>query len=144
MSKKADEPLLLIHPELKSWDCFDHDPIEDWVPETDTVLYWLVLHIGLPGSEAASMFTVPVANHKGLHTPEWKQRHRMPRDKTITPIVVDPYSWQAVHAEVEHRLGEISGISWFDLQEQLRLIFHWEYEGYVKGVWRAERRPAEP
>ncbi len=127
MARKPDE-LRIVHPELKGWDCTDHHPIEDWVPASDTVLYWLVLHIGMPGSEAAALFTVPVANHQGLHTPEWKQRHRVPRDKTITPIVVDPYAWPAVLAEVHRRLGEISGINWFDLQEQLREIFHCEYE----------------
>ncbi len=120
---------LPLSPELKGWDCTDHDPIEDWVPESDTVLFWLVLHLGWPGSEAADLFTVPVANPKGLHTPEWKQRHRVPRDTTITPIVVDPYSWDAVLSEVHRRLGEISGYDWLDLQEQLRLIFHWEFEG---------------
>ncbi len=129
MKKRSEEGWVLLTPELKSWDCFDHDPIEDWVPDTDTVLYWLALHVGLPGSEAASMFMVPVANHKGLHTPEWKQRYRRPRDKTIVPIVVDPYAWPAVLAEVHRRLEEISCINWFDLQEQLRLIFDWEYEG---------------
>ena len=118
----------MVTPELKGWDCSDHDPIEDWVPESDTVLYWLVLHLGLPDAEGADLFTVPVANHKGLHTPEWKQRHRGRHDKTIVPIVVDPYTWEGVLAEVHRRLREISDINWFGLQEQLRLVFHWEYE----------------
>ncbi len=67
---------------------------------------WTSDSIGSPGTEGADLCTVPVASHKGLHTPEWKQRHPWPSDKTITPIVVDPYSWPAVVSE-RRRLGGV-------------------------------------
>lgn len=118
----------MLSPELKSWSCVDHDPIEDWVPDSDTVLYWLGLRLGIPGDRAADLFTVPVANVNGLQTPAWKQRHRYPNDRTITPIVVDPYSWPGVLEEIHRRLSGITGPDWSTLQEQLRLVFHWEYE----------------
>ena len=112
-------------PELKGFDCVDHDPIERWVPEGEAVLYWLVLHIGVPGEPGADLFTVPVANHAGLHDPEWKQR----ADRSKSPIVVDPYSWQGVIDEVDRCLQAAAGWDWATVRAKLRERFAWEYEG---------------
>lgn len=118
-----------ITAELKGWDCTDHDPIEKWIPGTDEVVYWLVCHIGEPGLEASDMFTVPVVNTRGLHSPAWKQRHKAPAERQVIPIVVDPYSWEGVLAAVNERIREASDYSWSSVQDKLRKLFHWEYEG---------------
>ncbi len=34
MKTRPGEGWLLLTPELKRWDCTDHDPIEDWVAAT--------------------------------------------------------------------------------------------------------------
>ncbi len=54
-----------MKPELKRWDCADHDPIEDWLPVDGNVCYELTLHIGAAGSDAADLYRVTVATPGG-------------------------------------------------------------------------------
>ena len=115
----------MIVPELKGFDCSDHDSIESWSPGSEPVLYRLSLLIGEPGNPAADLFDVPVANHAGLHLSEWKRRtHR-----SIVPIVVDPYSWSGVLSEIQRRLASASSHDWLSVLDKLRAEFAWEYEG---------------
>ncbi len=123
----------MVTPELRSWDCTDHHPIDRWSPEGDEVLYWLVLGIGEPGSTAADLYTVPVATMAGLKTPDWKQRTRSREWKRIRPIVLRHYSWDAVIGCVRDRIRACSGYTWRDAQDKLRREFHWEYEGMPAG-----------
>ncbi|MCA8942019.1 MAG: hypothetical protein KDB80_05605 [Planctomycetes bacterium] len=115
----------MLVPELKHVDCIDHDPIERWIPETDAVLFWLTLHVGLPAHEAVDMFTVPVANLAGMRSPEWNRR----RQGSAEPIVVEPYSWHAVLEQVNGRLRRCAAHDWTSVWHGLRKEFAWEYEG---------------
>jgi hypothetical protein len=123
---KRHEDVREIVPELKSFDCFDHHPIEDWVPDTDAVCYWLALHIGEPGSEAASMYYVQVCTPEGLSAFK-ASGSKISRQR---PIVLSHYSWESVLAEVAGRLEACRGYGWLDVQDKLRRQFDWEYENW--------------
>lgn len=121
-------PRHVVRPELKRWDCSDHDPIESWVPDGDEVLLWLTLAIGLPDSEAADNFDVCVVTVARLSSTT--ARMLKPRGAgSPEPIVLQSYSWAAVTAAVHARLEQCEGRDWLEIQEKLRRQFFWEYEG---------------
>ena len=117
--------MVSVEPVLKYFDCTDHDPIEEYVPESDSVWYWLTLGIGTPESEAADLFSVPVGTPVGLR----EARQSGERKFCVPPIIVNPYDWIMVLAEVNRRIGTCADLSWSGMQEQLRKLFFWEYEG---------------
>ena len=114
-----------MKPQLKAFDCVDHDPIESWSPATTIqVDYWLCLHIGLEESEGADLFYVNILSEKTAQTLSEKE---FARRKTI---VVEPYSWAAVVAALERILRSVEGADWVTMAEQLRTKFDWEFENY--------------
>lgn len=120
----------MLTPELKTFDSADVDDLLKWVPDTDEVLYWLNLEIGLPGAERADHYQVAVATPAGLKP----HRGMRARSGAWQPIVVRPYSWKAVLAEVERRLLSCSGADWHDVNQRLRAQFQWEYEGMTRSA----------
>jgi hypothetical protein len=121
-------PRHVLRPELKHWDCSDHDPIEAWVPDDAEVVYWLTLAIGPPESEAADNFQVCVATLAGLKSAAG--RVAKPRGPSSPEaIVLQRYSWTGVMAAVRARLEECEARDWLEVQEKLRSRFYWEYEG---------------
>jgi hypothetical protein len=121
-------PRNLIRPELRGFDCYDHDPIEAWVPDDDEVLYWLTLTIGEPGSVGADNFRVCVATPAGLKSP-LGQRFRPRGSGQVKAIVVQAYSWNAVLGAIDQRLDACEGHHWDEVNEKLRIQFDWEFEG---------------
>ena len=111
----------MITPHLKSFDATDIGDVRGWDPESEEVFYWLTLQIGWAEGTASDTYTVAVATPTGLRRPKGGWRCK--------PIVVSPYSWESVVAEVDARLKACSGHSWLHVQEQLRTEFWWEYEG---------------
>ncbi len=116
-----------VTPELKGADCFDHDPIDQWEPDHESVYYWLTLHVGPPGTDAADLYQVPVCTHPGLQ--EWKQA-RSTSEHEVEPIVLAKYSWRGVMDAVQERLASCRGHDWLDVQGKLRRCLAWEYEAY--------------
>lgn len=119
----------MLTPVLKSCDSYDHDPIQLWVPDGDEVYYWLNCVIGLEGSDAADLYRVPVLNVRGLKSDRWRGHRRRGRASDPPAIVVEPYSWEGVLAELRRRLDSCSGHDWFHINDALRKLFDWEYEG---------------
>ena len=113
-------------PELKAFDSVAHDPIDEWAPDDDRVLYELTLHIGEVGCEPCDLWRVIVCTPRGLA--QGKQNGL--RFGSTPPIIVEPYLWEAVIDEVEQRIQQCQGYGWIDVQEKLRRQFHWEYEGW--------------
>jgi hypothetical protein len=110
-------------PELKAFDCIDHDPIEEWHPESVSDLYYtLCLHIGIAGRDGADLFYVDVMSPQVEQTLGPKLRSRS--------IVIDPYSWNGVLAKVEIILAQCEGQTWDDQARLLSAHFHWEFENY--------------
>jgi hypothetical protein len=117
----------LIRPELKSWDCADLDPIENWVPDGEA-LYSLTVSIGPPGSPAADNYQVCVATPAGLRSGAG-QRSRPKGSDRPKAIVLQSYSWAGVVAAIEERLDACAGRDWDEVQDKLKVQFEWEYEG---------------
>ncbi|WP_444912473.1 Imm8 family immunity protein [Microbulbifer sp. PAAF003] len=108
-------------PEIKGWDCIDHDPIEEWVPDDPSdVEFWCNIAIGLSGENGADNFQVHIATNKALSRIEDKKY-----------MVVVPYyeSWVQVLDVLHSIVAECEDIGWSGMSEQLAKHFHWEYEG---------------
>lgn len=112
-------------PQLKAFDCFDHDPIDEWVPESDEdVNYSLCLHIGPPDEEGSDLFYVDVA------TPQAINRHNLGKSASQRGIVVNPYSWDSVMNAVQATLETCGGENWSQQSGLLAKHFSWEFENY--------------
>lgn len=112
-------------PQLKGFDCFDHDPIDEWVPESDAdVFYSLCLHLGAPDEEGADLFYVDVV------TPQSVDHDNGGTLFSERRIVVSPYSWEAVLQSVGAILGVCGGETWREQSAALAEHFHWEFENY--------------
>ncbi len=110
-------------PELKAFDCMDHDPINEWIPESvSEVFYTLCLHIGVMGSVGADYFYVDVM------TPEVEQN--LGANLRSRSIVIDPYSWNGVVAKVEKILAQCEADTWDEQARLLSAYFHWQFENY--------------
>lgn len=112
-------------PQLKGFDCFDHDPIDEWSPEPGSeVFFSLCLHIGPPDEAGADLFYVDVMTPPSVNetTAATRLRKRC--------IVVDPYSWEAVVASVRAILASCAGETWSEQSALLAKHFNWEFENY--------------
>lgn len=118
---------MLMAAELKGYDCTDHDPVDQYRPRSDEVFYWLTLSIGPAGEDAADLFSAVVATPSGLQRAK-QEGHRIgPRP----PIIVEPYSWSSVLAEVQSRISRCEpDVSWSGLSTSLRRFFAWEYDRF--------------
>ena len=57
----------LKEPEIKSWDCTDHDPIEEQQPDDSSIAeYWCNVVIGIKGEDGAGNFQVLMVTVKML------------------------------------------------------------------------------
>ena len=109
-------------PEIKSWDCTEHDPIDQWKPEDpERVGFWCNLTIGIQGQEGGDNFMVQVATHKVV-----------PQLQDKTNLVVIPYyeSWEATLTVLQEILAQCADFDWSGISEKLAKHFHWEYQGY--------------
>lgn len=112
-------------PILKAFDCFDHDPIDQWRPDSDSEAYYsLCLHIGPPDEEGADLFYVDVA------TPQAINALNLGKRMSERGIVVNPYSWENVLAVVRTILERCAGEDWSQQSQLLAKHFSWEYENY--------------
>jgi len=112
-------------PQLKGYDCIDHDPIDEWEPKSDAdVFYSLCLHIGSPDSERADLFYVDVM------TPQAINNHNLGRRLSQRRIIVNPYSWEEVLKSVQAILERCTGENWSQQSTQLAKHFSWEFENY--------------
>ena len=112
-------------PALKAFDCIDHDPIDQWMPESDSYVYYsLCLHIGPPDEEGADIFYVDVA------TPQAIYEHNLGSRMKQRGIVVNPYSWENVLKEVQSILELCAGDDWSQQSQLLSKHFNWEFENY--------------
>lgn len=115
-------------PVVKRLFCADIDDVQRWRPASSEVCYWLTLSIGAVDSDGADDFEVCVATPDGLKSPAG--RRIKPKGAKPPPIVLQDYSWDGVVKEIDRRLSDCAGTNWLEMQEKLRLLFNWEYEGY--------------
>ena len=112
-------------PQLKGFDCFDHDPIAHWQPDSDAdVFYSLCLHIGPPDKDGADLFYVDVV------TPQAINEHNLGGKLNQRRIVVSPYCWENVMKEVQATIEKCTGDDWGQQSDLLSKHFNWEFENY--------------
>jgi hypothetical protein len=112
----------LKKPEIKSWDCTDHDPIEEWQPDDPSLVeYWCNIAIGIEGEEGTDNFQIHVVTEKML-----------PQINDKNYIIVLPYyeGWNQVLSTLNSKLEGINELNWAGMSEKLSKMFYWEYEGY--------------
>lgn len=112
-------------PELKGFNCLEHDPIDEWVPDLDDeVNYYLCLYIGLPDDIGIDYFTVNIVTPQAINAlnlgPQLKGKH----------VTINPYSWDAVIERLTNILNMCDGDNWDQQLPKLREHFDWEYDGY--------------
>ncbi len=115
----------MMTPQLKGFDCLDLDPIDEWQPQEDEdVYYTLCLHIGLPNEDGADLFYVDVL------TPQAMKVFKVSNQILTNPLIVSPYSWENVMAEVKTVLENCQGEHWSDISRSLSKRFNWEFANY--------------
>lgn len=107
-------------PVILSFDCVDHDPIEEWEPDDAfDVDFWMNFTIG-PDATGGDNFQVHIVTPNNLHG----------KDSDRHAIVMLEYSWPSVLAEVEGMLEKCQGSTWLEMSEELSRLMHWEYDNY--------------
>lgn len=107
-------------PIIISYDCTDHDPIDEWIPDdTFDVDYWMNFTIG-PDTKGGDNFQVHIVTPNNLQGKE-SAKHA---------IILNEYTWHEVIAAVEVMLEQCQGTSWAGISEQLSQLMYWEYDNY--------------
>ncbi|MEM9444937.1 MAG: Imm8 family immunity protein [Verrucomicrobiota bacterium] len=105
--------------------CVDHDPIDQWAPVHDYLVYYsLCLHIGPENEEGADLFYVDIA------TPQAIKHFQLGKTVSDKSIILNPYSWPEVLTRVKRMINHVSGVSWQQVAEELDKSFSWEFSGY--------------
>lgn len=111
-------------PQIKSFDCVDHDPIEQWVPsDPNDVDFWMNFSIGMAGEEGADNFQVHVVTRKSSSS-----------SSAVEPkysVVLEAYSWPALLKAVAAVLESCKGSNWNDISAKLAGKFAWEFDSYT-------------
>ena len=115
-------------PEIKSYFCSDVPDLESWAPNDDYWIVWIDLSIGAVGEVGADFFTACVASPRGLSA-ENQRRVSRGLSRIASPVVVQEYDWPTIQGILERQVATCTGPSWLSIQDQLRLMFSWEYEG---------------
>ena len=106
-------------PTIKSWDCIDQDPIEEWIPDDPCdVEFWCNIAIGISGEEGSDSFSVHIATSKAVSRIADKKY-----------LVIIPYyeNWTNVLAILQSIVDTCKDINWQGMSEQLSKHFLWEY-----------------
>lgn len=112
----------LKKPVIRGWDCADHDPIDEWIPDDPArVNYWCNVAIGVEGEDGADDFQVRVVTEQLLSQVE---------DRSF--LIVLPYyeGWAQVLDAINERLDDIQELNWAGMQEPLAKLFFHEYGRY--------------
>lgn len=107
--------------EIKSWDCVEHDPIEEWQPDDPLfVEFWCNVAIGVEGEEGADNFQVHVVTERMLS---------QINDKNYMLVLPCYEGWEQVLRSLNSKLDDVGELSWAGVSEKLSKIFCWEYGG---------------
>jgi len=114
-----------MKPVLKSFDCVDHDPIDQWKPDDPSFVdYWLCLHIGPEEEEGSDIFYVNILTENAVRALSGEEATKRKK------IVLSSYSWSSVLQTIERTIDSIEGSDWSSLSAQLSEHFSWEFENY--------------
>lgn len=109
-----------MNPLILSYDCTDHDPIEEWVPDDAfNVDFWVNFTVG-PDKTGGDNYQVHIVTPNNLHG----------KNTDKHAIVLNEYSWPSVLAEVEAILEKCQGSDWPEISNKLSNFMYWEFENY--------------
>lgn len=109
-----------MKPVIISYDCVDHDPIDEWVPEDlHDFDFWMNFTIG-PDFIGGDNFLVRIVSPSNLNG-QMIAKHS---------IVLIQYSLESVLVEVEKFLSGAEGENWMDVSGMLSKSMQWEYADY--------------
>ncbi len=108
--------------EIKSYDCADHDPIDEWIPDDIyEVNFSMNFTIGEIGTEGGSNFQAHIITHKALSQEKNKQGRF---------ITLEEYSFEAVLNKINDLFKDKEFVSWLDANAYLNKYMRWEYDNY--------------
>jgi hypothetical protein len=109
-----------MKPIIISYDCTDHDPIEEWVPDdVFDVDFWINFTIG-PDMKGGDNFQVHIVTPNNLHG----------KDSEKYAIVIKQYSWSSLLTVIINMLEKCQGRNWSEISEKLSQLMYWEFENY--------------
>ena len=109
-----------MKPIIISYDCADHDPIEEWIPEDRyNIDFWMNFTIG-PDMKGGDNFQVRIVTPNNLSG----------KNSSKHAIVLNEYSWPNVVEAVDVLLENCKGLNWSEISEQLSRHMYWEFENY--------------
>ncbi|WDD97439.1 Imm8 family immunity protein [Thalassomonas actiniarum] len=112
----------LLTPEIQSYDCCDHDPIDEWVPEDPSMVdYWLNISVGVKGEIGSNNYQVHVVTQGVLS-----------QIKSKSHLLILPYyeGFTQVLREINYKLIDCSDVSWEGVFSRIAKLYAWEYESY--------------
>lgn len=105
---------------INSYDCLEHDPIDDWQPENPCdIAISINFNIGI-NATAGDNFLLHVI------TPS-QQVGSQPAKYTL---VVDHFNIQTILADVQNMLEQCQGNSWEEVAQKLSQFMQWEFDNY--------------
>ncbi len=106
-------------PVVKSFDCADYDPIEQWAFDDPTeVEFWLSIEVGIESEAGSNLFQVHVVTQKML-SQIYPNNHL---------LILPYYSWADTLSSINKVLSTCSDVSWEGMFNQVSKHFCWEYE----------------
>jgi hypothetical protein len=108
--------------EIKSQDCADHDPIEEWVPEDKfDVNLWMNFTIGPIGFDGGDNFQAHIITKSAI-SDEPNKKGRM--------IIIDYFNFDELIKVINSIFKDKEFSTWDEATELLNKSLYWEYENY--------------
>jgi hypothetical protein len=107
--------------EIKGFDCADHDPIAEWVPEDPSAVdVFITFHIGPVGGSGADLFHARFLAEGAPPIPARAKR-----------FALGEYSFEAAYAAVKALVERAEAPDWDSLARGLAVFMDWEFENYT-------------
>ena len=105
---------------IKSIDCINHDPIQDWIPENKKdVNIFITFHIGPKDGRGSELFNANVV------TP-----NNVPTSSNAKYIEVVEYNLESVVNKVNALLNNFESDDWAKIGSYLNQFLDWEFDNY--------------
>ena len=116
----------MIHACLKNLMCSDFD-LREYRPENPSSFgFFVEMEIGIANEEGTDLFQLHVC------TPQWlEDQVREGGPQWIeSQLVLSSYNFDELHEFLSRKINSIQGNNWMEIVSKLRLLAHWEFNGY--------------
>lgn len=105
---------------IKDYDCIDHDPIKDWIPDDkNDVDIFITSHIGPKDGSGFELFNANIV------TP-----NNVPTSKKAKYIKIVEYDFELVIKKVNDLLNNFESDDWNETSSYLNHYLDWEFDNY--------------